>query len=500
MASDTIADKFKALEEKVKALGPDADGALVIKISRRDQTLGGVPRASLVCTLGGASVSHAINPEVWLPRLMGGGSYTLAVFPPGMSAGAIVDGIEVATLSGESRPYPDLDAPKEEGWNGPKQIIYPLKRAVQEAFQPLNIQSPPGASNPPSTSAPQTQTSPGSGGSNPGAAQYYEDARRQQEYYAAQIRALEQRLADEARQREIAEIKAAQQRELAALRAEMKEAAAKAAVPPPPPPPAGPSIAETLKELLPIALPFVTSWMAANAERAARAEERQNKILEQMATRPVIPPEFKEMIELQRADALPMTTVLQQSAQATAAMASQMLSMAREVAEMNAGPEESAAIKAIREVGSAVQGIMSAAPASGGQKARRLPKVSDGQMMPPPPQPPVPQQQAMSDLEPAAPTLGVLARIKASLIAHEDPDQVAAACVKAFGTKEFQNALEAAQMDPRQMFENLMSAEWLVANSVYATAFGKAFMKHGQAAGIFREEGEEEEEGEEDAA
>lgn len=496
--ADPLTEKFKTLEEKVKALGPDTDGNLVIKISRRETLgVGGVMRPALVCTIGGASIAHAISPEVWLPRLLGGGRYTLAVFPPGVSTSPIVDGIDTE-LSGQPYPTPDLDAPKEDGWNGPKHVIYPLPRPSREST-PMVIQSPPGAGSSPSTSVPHT-TSLGSGGPNLGAAQQ-EELRRAHEQYQAQIAALNQRLADEQRRREMDEIRSAQKREVDALKAEMRELLQRAVPPPPPPAPPQQSIGDLVKELLPAVLPVVTAIMASNAERERRAEERQNKVLEALANRPAISPEIKELMEAQRADQLPVTAILQQTAQATAAMASQMLSMAREVAEMQSGPEESAGIKVIREVGNAVQGIMSASTATPpGMKPRRLPKAEGTPVVSAPLAPAPAPTQALGEVVPLRSAAGAtpltLAQIKDLLLQQQDVEMIAQECVKSFETPEFQKALEAAKYDPGEMFKTLMTAEWLMANAAYATSFGQAFMKHGRAAGIFTEEGEEEEENE----
>lgn len=502
-------DKFKILEEKLKALAePEADGNLTIKVSKKDVGFANnLFRPSLVCTLAGARTSHVMNPELWLPRLMGGGRYTLAVYAPGGAMSALVDGIEIE-LSGDPRAMPDYDALDDERWAGPKSILYPLKKAPGSgAPTPLSIVSPP--STPPSTTVPQTQPSPGTGSSG---ATHQDEMRRLQEHYAAQNAALQQQLAEERRQRieeahrrEIEAERAERKREMEAQRQEMERLKAEMRTAVATPPARAPSMIDGLRELLPVVLPMITSHMERSAERERRAEERQIETLKSLTARPAIDPMLKEILDRQAAEQLPMGAILQQTAAATASMTQQMMEMLRFQAEMNAGPEENSMIKVVREVGNAVQGIASAAASSATPK-RRLPRQEPATVSPAP-APVAEPTQAMGDAPPASPQK-IMERIKRLLTegaeawpsqSSEDRaknvDEVAKVCVKSYSSEEFQAALEAAKFEPLALFKALMTEQWLASNFEYANAFGAAFTKHGKIAGIFQE-GEEEDDGE----
>ena len=498
MASDST-DKLKILEEKIKGLdNKNADGNLMIKVSKRDTAVPhGMYRPQIVCTLVGGAVSHVANPELWLPRLMGGGSFALGVFVPEASSVALVDGIEITLTGIEERRFPDLDATDDPAWKGPKTIIYPTKSAKQGT--PTTFASPP-STLPNTNTAPQSHVS-GMGGGSGATSQETAEMRRLIEEHRAYALNLQQQLEAERRQREedrhkreMEILRAQQQAENERQRQDMEKVreelkAIKNAPPPAPATPA-PTFMEMLKEALPVAAPLITAWMAASAEKERRAEERLNKTLEAIAAKPAIDPMIKEMLDQKAASELPLATYMQQSAASTAALIGQMANMAKDMIEMSSGPEESMAVKAIREVGNVVQGIASSVSAPAPKPPRRLPRVEGQQAAPAAPQ----QPAAMHGLDGAPPT-GVLAKLKAMLIAKEDPDKVAAETLRVYETPEFQRALEGVGGNPEALFGHLLGEEWIRANLEYANSFGTAFAKHvqsAQAAGD-PEEGPEEE-------
>jgi hypothetical protein len=505
MASDHT-DKLKVLEEKVRGLDDkNADGNLMIKVSKRDTALpSGIYRSQIVCTLSGAAISHVANPELWLPALMGGGEFLLSVHAAGQSSVALVEGIPV-TLIGDERRLPDLDVTSDPSWKGPKTIIYPSKKAIPPT--PTVIASPPNMNTSLPGTAPQTpsQFSGGSGGTHHDA-----ELRRmieEQRAYAQQLQQQLQesnRLRDEERhKREMEALKLRQESEMERQRQETERIRREVeAMKNAPPPQRGPSIAETLKELVPVLMPAITAYMGASAERERRAEERQAEILKAMQSRPAIDPVLKEILDQKAANELPVMTVLQQSAQANAAMMSQMMDMAQRYAEATAGPEENPVVKIAREVGSALRDI--ATPVVPAPRPRRLPRteVVENDQVPPAASPAPAHNAAMHGLEgaPAAklpPRPKILGRLKAMLIAHEDPEKVASETFKAYNTEEFQDALEEAGGDPVVLFQELLGNAWIEANIEYVNSFGQAFTRKMQVAASATTQ---EEEAEEEAA
>lgn len=493
-------EKIKILEEKVNALPEESRGDLTIKIKSKDPSQpGAISMPRLVCTMAAAHITHVANPELWLPQLMGGGRFELDVYLPGNNAAPAVSGF-VFDLQGDPRSFPDHDVVESSAWKGPKKITYPMKPAVKPPTTtiPTFIASPQSVST---NVAPQTSSSgPTSSGGVP--PQYLEELRRMQAESAAHIQMLQQQIADERRRaeeerhkRELEAMRAAQQAELAALKADLeriKSTPPPAPPPPPPPAPEKPSLADMIRDILPAAAPLITAYFTSQAEerrraeeRQARAEERTAELIKEMRSRPAIDPTVEKMLERLSAEQQPASVLVQQSAQATATMAAQMMTMVQTMAESLQGPEESPVIKVVREVGGTLKDIVTAGAQQAQPKApRRLPR-SEGTPSAPGA---VPQQGAGfhgydSAANGGAPS-GVLARIREMLLAHEDPDKVAQAAVQAFPLAEFQKALREADMDANRMFENLMTSEWVAANSAYAIAFGQAFMKHAAMAGI----------------
>ena len=533
MAVPTTEEKLKVLEEKVNALPEGSRADLTIKIKSKDPSQpGAISFPRNVCSLGGATLAHVVNPELWLPQLMGGGQFELDVYLPGGGATPVAAGF-MFNLQGETRAYINHDAVDAPDWKGPAKITYPMKPPAKPSggATPTIISALPQSAG--TNAAPQT-TSSGSAPSGGVPPQYLEALQRMQAEFAAQTQAFQQQIAEERRraeeerhkreleairmtqQAELASIKAAQQAELIAVRAEMERLKVIAATPPLPPPPEKPSLTDIIKDVLPAAAPLITTYIQSQAEerrraeeRQARAEERTAELIKEMRSKPAIDPTIEKLMERFAAEQQPASALIQQSAQATATMATQMMTMVQTMAESLQGPEESPMIKAVREVGGAIKDIV----AAGAQQAvkpppRRLPKPEDGTAQPPPPQNGAtgaqPAQSFHGYTSPAAtdapPTpKSALERIKAMLLAHEDPDKVAIAALHALQTPEFQKALEAAEMNFEKLFSNLMTPEWVQGNSTYAIAFGQAFQKQAMMAGMVGGDPEEEEDAEEAA-
>lgn len=519
-APNTNEEKIKILEEKVNALAEGSRGDLTIKLKTKDPSApGAISFPRHVCSLGAANISHVVNPELWLPQLMGGGWFEMDVFLPGANASPAVAGL-LFHLQGETRAFVDHDAVDAPAWKGPGRITYPMKPASKPSSTatPTILSAPSqsvGASVAPQTSSPGSTPS---GGVPP---QYLEELRRMQAEAAAQIQNLQNQIAEErrraeeerhkreleavraAQQAELAALKVAQQAELSAFRAEMERLKTIATTPPPPPVEKA-SLADMLRDIIPAATPLITAYFTSQAEerrraeeRQARAEERTAELIKEMRARPTIDPTVEKMMERMTAEQQPATALIQQSLQGQATMVTQMAELVRTVVDLTSGPEESPAMKIFREAMGTIKDVAAVSAQQTQPKTRRLPKA-EGAVTPPPQngaaQPPAAAGMhgyTPTDVGPASPSKNALDRIRDMLTAHEEPNKVAVAALQALQTPEFQKAIAEAG-DFEKLFSNLMTLEWIAANAAYAQAFGQAFQKQAMMAGMVGDdEGEE---------
>lgn len=532
MAVPTTEEKLKILEEKVNALPEGSRSDLTIKIKAKDPSQpGAISFPRNVCSLGGATLAHVVNPELWLPQLMGGGQFELDVYLPGGGATPVAAGF-MFNLQGEARAYLNHDAVDAPDWKGPAKITYPMKPATKPASSatPTIISALPQSAG--TNAAPQT-SSFGTAPSGGVPSQYLEEMRRMQAEAAAQIQNLQNQIAEErrraederhkreleairmAQQAELASIKAAQQTELIAVRAEM-ERLKTAASTPPPPPVEKPSLTDMIRDILPAAAPLITAYLSSQAEerrraeeRQARAEERTAELIREMRSKPAIDPTVEKMMERLAAEQQPATALVQQSLQGQATMLTQMAEVMRTVVELSSGPEESPGMKIFREAMGTIKDVAAASAQQAQPKPRRLPRAEGtngaGANGAPPPSG-TPSAQPSQGLHGYTPTDGsppppknALERIREMLLAHEDPDKVAVAALHALQTPEFQKALSDSDMNFERLFSNLMTSEWVQANSAYAIAFGQAFQKQAMMAGMIGGDSEDED-AEEEAA
>lgn len=516
----TVDESLQILQAKIKDL-PNGDDLTVKLYRKRGGALGAAGIPDVFAVLSGARLAHVANPEMWIPRLAGAGSFLMSVYSSDDQVRPLTTYIPFF-VEGPSREV-DLDAVIDPNWRGPARLDWPERRVPQQQQQggySVNLAPP----APPLASAPQTQTS---GTGAPG-------AHFQQPQAAPPI---DRHIADwmATKERELAEAKAALELERERLRSEARFAQlearltaqaeasrAVAAAPPPPPPPAPPkeSIADILKAGMPLIQQVLTGQQEMRLEmmkvsQAQQAETRE--LMKAVLTRPAIDPTMLALIERRDANEQPASAIL---AQATAAMSTMMentMLMARQVAESSGAPAESPMLTAFREVAGAVEKIATASIQAPKPKPRRQagPPAAVA-VQPPAAQPPQPTSGAAGGA--GAPTNvvpfqrpseavvdggaqvqqlggvdgleeGLLDRLEQMIRSHEEPAKVAAYLVSIFNSDEFQDALQAADGSIPTLFQVRLGA-WSMdpTNLPYGQALLNQVVEQGTAAGIFQDE------------
>lgn len=522
----TVDESLQILQAKIKDL-PNGDDLTVKLYRKRGGHLAAAGIPDVLATLSGARLAHVANPEMWIPRLAGAGSFLISVYSSDDQVRPLTAYIPFF-VEGPSREV-DLDAVVDPNWRGPARLDWPERRAPQQqGGYSVNL-APPAL---PLASAPQTQTS---GTGAPG-------AHFPQQQTASTV---DRHIADwmAQKERELAEARAALDLERERLRSEARfaqleaklaaqaEAARVAAVAPPlPPAPPKESIADILKAGMPLIQQVLTGQQEMRlammeVSQAQQAEMRE--LMKSVLTRPAIDPAMLALIERRDANEQPASAVLTQTVAVMTTMMENTMSMARVVAESSGAPAESPALMAFREITSAVEKIATAsmqapkpkprpwrqpgpptagaAPASGGAVgASPVPTTSAGAL--PPASNVVPFQrpsEAVVDGNEQTQQLGgvdgleegLLGQLEQMIRDHEEPEKVAAFLVSIFNSAEFQDALQAANGSIPMLFQARLGA-WSMdaANLPYGQALLDQVVEQGTAAGIFQDEEPNEEE------
>lgn len=143
----------------LRARVPDAD-AFRVKIYRRKGAMG-LPEN--FCTMGDATLNHIVNVETWLPRLCGGGSYSLQIYHEGDTT-LPIGGLLHVTVQGQALPEVNVAAVRSSGWNGPGRLVFPEDGPTQTTGTVVTF--PSGLPGTPTQTAPQSHVP---GGASPGA-------------------------------------------------------------------------------------------------------------------------------------------------------------------------------------------------------------------------------------------------------------------------------------------------------------------------------------------
>lgn len=531
----TTEEQLQILQEKVKNL-PNGDDLTVKLYRRRGGVLGGAGIPDVIATLSGARLAHIANPELWIPRLAGGGAFLMTVYSSDDPVRPLVSNIPFV-VEGQPRETTDLDAVVDPGWRGPGRLDWPERRVPQQGSYSVNLNlAPPGSSG---SAAPQTQQTPGQGtpgvhfhqqpqpAVDPRIAEWMAQREREFAEAKASLEMERQRIAHEA-QRERDRL-AAEQRfaQLEARLAAQAEAARAASVAPPAPPKE--SMADVLKAAVPIIQQVLTGQQEQRLEmlRLQQAQQQETReFMKAVLVRPAIDPTMLALIERRDANEQPASAILTQTTAAMSTMMENTMAMARFVAESSGAPAESPMLAAFREVAGAVEKIATASIQAPKPKPRRQAPPAQG----PAPQPqletapvtatpaqgaPVAPAGAASNVVPFqrpseavvdgtaqvqvqhlagvdALEEGLLDRLEQMIRAHEEPSKVAAYLVSIFNSDEFQDALEEAGGSIVTIFQARLGT-WAMdpANPPYLTALLDQIQEKGAVAGIFQDEGEE---------
>jgi hypothetical protein len=388
--------------ETLKVKAGEAGDTFTVKVSAKRGSI--LP--SVIASVSGARLEHIASPELWLPRLVGGGDYTLQVFHDSDKAARIAS--LTVTLPGAPFSEVNITAVYAGDWQGPSVLVYPEPKPMQSvaptpqyAPRSAGLTFSTGVSAPPAAPAAPVQ------------GQFYE---RELAEKAADLRAREAelRLSSEARERE-ERTKRETELKLAEMKAAMaNNSAAKA----------GPNIAEIIGAAAAVFGPILASLSEERKERARleesrRAEEarlraeserrafemqqeanrRFETLMLKMSEKPTGPdPMLQMLMESNRANAEANGAMMSRVIEATTAVSQMSIGMIETVADITSPPEGSPVLDAIKEGVKAISAITAGTASA----ARRQVKEQLKQAVPPQ-QPQLPPQAPQAQLPRQAP-------------------------------------------------------------------------------------------------
>lgn len=493
-------DTFNMLREKGKDVNE-----FTIKVMRRAHA-GAVPE--LAATLSGATVEHFTSPELWLPSLCGGGNF-------------VMQGYHV---SDQSRPvggwlnFKVSEEPKEVDhgllkraeWRGPPVLEYPPKKETphREGGSIYELRPPPApASGDNATRSHQTWSRPAGGGVREveygGGENPWQERQRLQGALEQEKRKLEEeRLAIERQKHrdELESLKKSHEADMRSFKAEiMSELKSK---------PTGPdptvSMLETMLKLQ-AETARAAEVRAAEDRRAAEvarqaSDERFNRLLEKMSDRPKEDPlAIIEKVTTLLGKGNNNEAQMKMMHSMTEMMGSQM-NVAMEFVQaaadlqLGGGEKESPVVKAIEAGLKGVGGMLRGAqkrppqpfvqpqlPPSYEQQARA---GQNPQQPPPPPQPSQPVPSAIEQIEGAIRRKVPVAEVAAALITHyQDPS--------------IQQAILESGFDMEKAIQTRLG-NWHLEhpdNQAYISSLYAEVEKRMEAAGLFADDGESDDEG-----
>lgn len=370
--------KTYAPEETIALLQARANAsqsnAFTVKIFRKRQ-LG--DRPDCIATVGDAEIAHVSNPEQWVPRLCGGGMFSLSVYhasDPTLPIGGMIqcnfDGLPKA---------PDRAAMGAQDWPGPRTLLYP---ALQPQPQfPINYSNLPQGGFPAGQSTASPNTVPGLQlGSphpftDPRIDQLTQQLNTERAAANAEIKRLnDERLADreraaeDRRQNDLKAIRAENAAAMADLKATFSAGAK----------PAG-GLTEIMTALTPIATQILAGQQEASRQAAAQAQTSAAKtdvLLTTLLSRPAIDPALLAIISSKGDGDSGMAHYME----AMSSMSKASIDLIRTAGDIQMGnnPPEPPAMMAIREVSKGLALI-------GAGMSQSIKKKKDQQQPPRPP-------------------------------------------------------------------------------------------------------------------
>lgn len=464
MASNTNEVTLSKCREKMNESG---DNVFRISISRKDpvRTL-----SSRIALMDEATVEMLASPEMWLPKLFGGGLFLLSPFHVSDQRTQLGDAISVNV---EGKPLSNnnpaiLDVIRSPDWLGPRKLVWPSELELESARKQeiMTVTAPPGGvageGGRRETSVPASANPPG-GSVDP----RYEFALRQLEQEKATF-AEKVRQIDEAKHKlELENAKREADARMAKLEAKLEAQAAGGGT-------RGGGMAEIIAAVAPIITPILTSQNELRkqlAESEAKAREDQSRL-------------FTTLLERKEDGAAGMKMMMSM-AESFAAVNKMGLDMIHTVKETLVGPEESPTVSVVRELGKALI-LFGQGAAGAGPKLKPVPQL--------PPKGGAKAQEAPR----RAPRKGgsdPVGRIEAMIRAKLDPLIVAEALFASLEEPAMQKALAAAQGNYLALFQERLG-DWVTDadNLAYVQQLASVVQSEGKRLGLIGEEGEEEDE------
>lgn len=348
------------LQHKVKEL-PLGDN-FRLKISRRAGGANAMFSSLLqhVVTLMDATVIHIANPETWLPKLLGGGNYSIAVFAAHEPANPIGSAIHFS-YAGEQPHDVDYAAVKAVSWDGPRTIVWPEEPVKKD--QPQNLVSMAPSSSSQNVPAPLTQAQ---GGGVPGGQSVFGQTigdRSQDQFYAQRERELnerEARIREEAARREnelaLQKIRNEHEIQLAKIQAQIHQMNQTTQQPPAPNP---------LVSILPAIVPLIQTMIQSNNEtrmlmikQQDAAQLQSQQFMQLLLSRPAIDPVFEKL--LSRDNGQDSGQMVHSMVDAMSSMTQMSMEAIRTAAEAGGGKQENTGMMVVKEIAKAVEAFATA--------------------------------------------------------------------------------------------------------------------------------------------
>lgn len=486
----TSAETLDLLREKAK----DAD-QFIIKVSRRPH-MGAQPM--VLATLSGATIEHFINPELWVPALVGGGKNISLQGFHAADPGKPVGGFVQFDIGDPPRESADTNAVFKPDWRGPPVLEFPKVGPKHQSESLPLYQSPPGPnSGNNATVASQTwERSPGGGFSRVdyGRANGHDDWRTGAAALEAERRSLEKERLEAERVKhrdELEALRKSHEADMRALKSELLGAIDRNARPTGPDP-TQTLVAEMLKQAAEdrrAAAQQAAEDRRREAERQERSDARFNTMMEKLLTQPKENPleMFKVVNELVATNSKKNDVIVEAQTKmmhTMTEMTGQQMGVAMDfisaAAEMHLGPQDNQP--------GWVKGLESVVKTVGA-----MAKGASARQIGPPPLPPPGQlhqgQQAQQPAPKKAPP--VIDQVEQAIRQRYDVNKIASVLVEHFNDPSIQQAAMEAQGD----FEGYLRkrlGNWVnedaVNNPLYLKALFEAVEAAFTKAGLLAEE------------
>lgn len=492
----TQEDTIAIINAKAKQ---DGDSFLVKVLRKRHN--GGLPEA--VASFGDAQASHITSPEMWLPKIAGGGPiFVVQVYhsnePSVQIGGPLQFAVACDGLPPKAPGEIDVRVIKSGSWLGPRQLLWPTADENKRNTDP-SLYSIPTLPSAAATGNNAANNVPVAG--QPGA-QYS----REHEANAALLSKIEQErasliqirqeLSEEKHRSEMNEIRRESERQVKEVEARITTLIQSQNN--------APKNDTSLATLISAAAPLLIkvfegqdqmklAMMKSQEQAQAQTqmillklmEKPQDNVAEKMFDK------FERIIERTQASQVPQTTMLHTVMEAMSTITNSSLDLAERAADMgmNGGrPEDHPALKAIKEgvkgIGALMQGYRAQVP--GAPPPPTLHSAPPALAAYPPPAAPQPNLAPAGSPMPGA---TVLEQLEYAIKSRVPPVEVAKVFVHAIamGEPSVRDALRANNDDPEQLIKARMGAFFLEHPEYlpYLKDLNAEVDKQGQAAGIF---------------